>query len=418
MNAQTLKQVFFNRRMATLLGLGFASGLPGQWAMLGTPLQTWLIDHKVNVETIGLFGLIGVPFAFNFAWAPLLDRYRPPVFRSLGRRRGWLLLIQLLLFAALLALAHAGPVAQDQPLEAFAICGVLVAFFAATQDVLADAYRTDVLPEAELGAGAAVFVNGYRVAMLLASGGTLMLSQYMPWPHVFRLMAGLMLVGIGATLLAPRTKEPDAPPGTLANSFAGPVRDFFGRYGAAGLAMLAFVVLFKLPDVMARSMTMPLLLDDLKFERVQIAWIREWGGAGITMAGAFAGGALTAHLGAVRSLWLLALLQMLSNLGFTVLALTGNSVETLVAVVAVENFCGGMATAGFIAFLMTRCNRRFSATQYALFTSLNFATTLLASWSGYGVKWLGYPLFFAATVVVGVPGLLLAVWLWKRESGK
>jgi len=328
----------------------------------------------------------------------------------MGRRRSWLLVIQTALVAAMALLALAGPDADGQPLTMLIYAGVLVAFLAASQDVVADAYRTDILPDAELGAGAAVFVNGYRVAMLLTGGGVLLLATRIGFRGAYLCMAGFMFVGLLVTCFAPDPPE-HARPLTLRDAVVEPVHDFFRRFGWAGLAMLVFVVLFKLPDALAKAMTMPMLQDHAGFSKDQIAVVREWYGLAITLVGALAGGAAVARAGLRRALWIFLVLQAASNLALTVQAVVGDDLATLFVVVGVENFCAGMVTAGFIAFLMSLCNRAFSATQYALFTSLNyFAQTVGGAPTGFIVVETGYATFFALTVLAAAPAMLL-LWL-------
>jgi PAT family beta-lactamase induction signal transducer AmpG len=408
MNRETVMAAYFNRRMAALLGIGFAAGLPSAYSALGTTMQAWMNDHDYDVSTVTMFSLVTLPFAFNFVWAPLLDRYMPPVLRRWGRRRGWLIVWQGLIALSLIALALAGPTQPGASLQLFALLACVTAFCVASHDVVADAYRTDVLPDAELGAGAAVYVNGYRIGMVMASAGALMLASVVGWRAVYLILAALMSVGMIATWRAPTPANDDVRPATLADAIIHPVTDFFKRLGWWGAAVLLFVVLFKLPDGLARTVTMPLLQQELKFDLVSIAWVREIFGVVILMAGAFAGGAMLARLGMMRSLWALVALQALSNLGFCALAMIGPSVPALIVVIAVENFCQGMATAGFIAFLMSQCDRRYSATQYALFASLNFLTTaIVGAPTGYVVSAIGYPAFFALTVAAALPAAAL-----------
>jgi PAT family beta-lactamase induction signal transducer AmpG len=406
MRRETIIQAYFNRRMAVLLGIGFAAGLPSVYRLLGSTLQAWLIDAGHDVGTIGLFSLVGLPFAFNFAWAPFLDRWQPPLFRSLGRRRGWLLLIQLAIVAAIIAMAMIGP----GELWMFGCAGLVVAFMVASHDVVADAYRTDVLPEAELGAGAAVYVNGYRLGMVVASAGALALSEYLPWRVVYLILAAMMTLGMAATWFAPTPLNDDVRPATLVEALVLPVGEFFARLRWWGVAVLAFIVLFKLPDGMANAMTMPLLQQELAFDKMDIAKLREGLGLVVLILGAFAGGALTARLGLIRSLWMLVVLQAASNLGFCALATIGPSKAALIVVVTIENFCQGMVTAGFIAFLMSQCNRKYSATQYALFGSLNYlSTSLVGAVTGYLVQSVGYVTFFALTVAAALPAVVLLI---------
>ena len=411
MSRESMTQVYFNRRMVVLLGLGFASGLPSQWRMLGSTVQSWLTDYEIDIATIGLFGLVGVPFLFNFAWAPLLDSVKPPAgLHVFGRRRGWLLLIQAALLIAVAVMGVCGPTSGDDALLPFAAAALIVALFAATQDVVADAYRTDILEDEELGVGAAVFVNGYRFAMLAAGGGAIFLSKYLPWSAVYVLLAGLMFVGLAATLLA-KPAPVQATPASLYEAVVEPAEDFFLRKGTRGLAVLAFVVLFKLPDNLANAMTIPLLQGGLGIDKAEIAWVREGLGLAIFVISTMAGGGVLAKLGVYRALWLFGILQAVSNLGFMVLAmLKTSSVAALTVVVVIENVCAGFVVAGFVAFLMSQCNRRYSATQYALFTSLMAGGALMTSAvSGYLVKALdeSFAAFFFLSAVAAAPGLML-----------
>jgi PAT family beta-lactamase induction signal transducer AmpG len=403
--------VYLSRRMLVLLGLGFASGLPAK--LLGETLDLWLGELGHSKGTIGLFGLIGLPIAFNFVWAPLMDRYLPPI-PGFGRRRGWLLVWQTALIGGLTAMAIAGPRDAASSLWTFAAVGLAVAFISASLDVVSDAYRTDVLDAPQRGAGAAVFVNGYRVAMIAAGGGAALLAgTALGWRGAYATMAVLMGVGLIATWCAEDPPRDDASaPTTLAQAVIEPIRAFFTRRGWAGLAVLAFVVLFKLPDQMAAKMINPLLQQDLGFAKETIAVVREWLGLGFAILGAFAGGAITVRVSMIRALLLFGVAQALSNLGFVVLASLPPSVGLMAGVVAVENFCAGLVTAGFVAFLMAQCDRRYTATQYALFTSLMFgAGRVIGAPTGYLMEAMGAVSFFLLTVAMAAPGLAMLALL-------
>lgn len=407
-----LGELYLNRRMAVLLGIGFASGLP--YKLLGDSLTAWITDAGAELATIGLFSLVGLPLVFNFVWAPLLDRFPPP---WLGRRRGWLLASQLALVAGLAAMALAGPHGGAGSLRALAVAALAVAFLSATLDVVSDAYRTDILEPPERGAGAAVFVNGYRLAMILAGGGALMLSAHLPWRTIYLLALPLLACGIVAVALAREPRQPADPPATLREAAVLPVADFWSRLGWGTVALLAFVVLFRLPDAMVLRMMFPFLRVELGFSPAEIAVARDWLGLGLSMVGALAGGWVVARLGMVLPLFVFGLLQAASNLGFTLLAVVEPHLALVVAVLAVENLCGGFALAAFVAFLMSQCSRRASATQYALFTSLMFGTVALGgALTGYLVEAVGFAAFFALTAAAGVPGLLVLVWLARRPG--
>lgn len=400
--------LYLNRRMAVLLGLGFASGLPS--LQTRDTLKAWLSSVDVKVEEIGLFGLVTFPYVLKFLWAPLLDRFALP---GLGRRRGWLLAMQAGLAAGLLAMALTGPgPGGATTLMPIAIAAVAVVFLSASQDIVADAYRADVLPARELGAGAATFVMGFRVAMVLGSFGTLFMAERIGWRGAYGVLAGLMAMTMGVTLLAPEPSEAEGRPATLGEAVVEPVRHFFRRLGARGWWVLGFMFLFRLPDVMAGSMAMPLLIQHLGFDKAEVGLYRQLVGVPVTIAGAVAGGALLPRLGLVRSLWVFGVLQAASNLSFCVLALMGRDLAVLVPVVVVESFCGGLVAAVFVAFLMSQCEPRYSAFQYAIFSAVVAGTELAFSpMSGYLVSAVGYPSYFARTALLGLPGLLILPWL-------
>jgi PAT family beta-lactamase induction signal transducer AmpG len=410
--------LYCNRLMGGLLLLGFASGLPGQWSLLGQPMQAWLGDLNASEAALGRLSLIALPFSFNFLWAPLLDRFGVCFFKTAGRRRDWLLLIQLLLMGSVAMLGILGPQTASDSWMPLIITALCVAFFSATQDVVADAYRTDSLGEHNRAAGAAVYVNGYRISMAIGGGGAMYFADSLGWRMVYLILAGLMGIGILGTLLSPRLPD-DAQiaPATLQDAVVEPVVDFFTRHGKAGLLILAFVVCFKLPDATCRVMVTPLLQKHLGFTKDIIGINQFWLGMGMNIVGAMLGGYLMARLGSRRSMWLAILLQMLSNLGFVLLASLPQNVSLLAVVVSVEAICSGIATVCFIAYIMAQCNRQFSATQYALFTSLNAATgTLAGSLTGDAVVAMGYQTFFFLTVCFGLPAMLLYGLIGRIEK--
>ena len=407
---ESVVEAYVNRRMAALLGLGFAAGLPSVYKLLGSTLDAWLGSIDADLTTIGLFALATLPLAFNFVWAPLLDSVPPPLTAGMGRRRGWLIWIQLALMVAIAAMALVGPTSADDWLGPLAVAALAVAFLVATQDVAADAYRTEVLPDAELGAGAAVYVNGYRLGMLAAGGGAMLLADYLGWRVVYGVLAALMGVGLLATWLAPVEPQVERP-ASLEDAVVKPFGAFVRQRGLAGtLALLALVVAFKLPDAMANKMVVPLLQKELEFDLSEIAIYREWLGLGVLVIGTLVGGAILAKMRLAPALgWLLAL-QAISNFGWWVLAGAGPRVDVLIAVVAVENFCAGLVTAGFVALLMSQCQRRYAGTQYALLTSLMFGSgMMIASGTGWLTERVGYEMFFMLSVVVAAPA---AVILW------
>ncbi|YAF94976.1 MAG: AmpG family muropeptide MFS transporter [Nodularia sp. CChRGM 3473] len=396
---RSLLQVFGSRKMAALLLLGFSSGLP--LFLTSRTLQAWMTVEKVDLTAIGLFSLVGLPYSLKFLWSPLLDRFAIPI---LGRRRGWLITIQIGLLIAIALMAVQQP---KQALQLLAINAVAIAFFSATQDIAADAYRTDVLEELELGAGAAVFVLGYRVALLLTGSLALILADRISWSSVYLLMAVGMVIGIIATLLAPEPKE-TSPPESLAAAVILPFGEFFQRQGVVqAFLILLFIVLYKLGDSFVNNMSTPFLLQT-GFTQTDIGAIQ--GGMGLiaTIVGTLAGGAFLSKMGLNRSLWLFGALQAVSNLAYYLLAQVGKNYQALVLTINIENFCAGLGTAAFVAFLMNMCNQRFSATQYALLSSfMAVSRDILVAPAGSLAKSTGWPLFFIISMVAAIPGLLL-----------
>lgn len=407
---QSWLKVFESRKMAALLLLGFSSGLP--FLLTRSNLQAWMTVEKVDIAAIGLVNLVALPYSLKFVWSPLLDRFVPPF---LGRRRGWLILTQIALFLAIAAMAVQKPA---QALQLLVINAVLIAFFGATQDIAADAYRTDVLEKLEMGAGAAVFVLGYRIAILVTGSLAFILADQMPWPVVYLLMSVLMLIGVVAAFFAPEPALDHNRPASLAEAVILPFGEFFQRNGLfIGLLILIFIVLYNLSDALLSSLSTPFLLNT-GFSQTDIGAIR--GGMGLiaTIVGTLAGGSIVSKLGIHRSLWVFAALQALSNLGYLALALVGKNYLCLVLSINVENFCGGLSAAGFVAYLMSLCNQRFSATQYALLTSfMAVSRDVLVSPSGYLQKAAGWPLFFMITIVAVLPAFLLLpiVAPWNSE---
>lgn len=394
-------RVYSRRHVLGLLGLGFSSGLP--LALTGSTLQAWMMSEKVDIRLIGLFSLVGLPYTLKVVWAPLMDRFPAP---WLGRRRGWILTTQILLSASLLILGSLSPPRHLQMVAALAI---LTAFWSASQDIAIDAYRAEVLPDSDKGAGAAVSVVGYRLAMLTSGAMALILSDHVPWRTVYRTMGLLMGTCALWTFLCPEPAQNDATaaavPKSLKETVWAPLTNYFARPGA--VAMLAFVMVFKLSDALAGALTTPFLLD-LGFTRTDVGAVNKAFGLVSTIVGTLIGGALVHRLGIARSLWVAAFLQAFSNLAFVGLALAGPNYAFLVGAVALENLCGGLGTAAFLAFLMSLCDRRYTATQYALLSSLMAVSRVLAGTpTGYMVAALGWPWFYTLSVLGALPGIVL-----------
>ncbi|MCP6757240.1 MAG: AmpG family muropeptide MFS transporter [Fischerella sp. CENA71] len=387
--------------MAALLLLGFASGLP--LLLIGNNLKAWMTQEQVDLAAIGWLSLAALPYSLKFLWSPFLDRFTPPF---LGRRRGWLIVTQIALIVAIAFMAFQQP---KQALQLLAINAIIIAFLSATQDIAADAYRTDVLTKLEMGAGAAVFILGYRVALLVAGSLGLILADRMPWSSVYLFMAGMMVIGIFGVLLAPEPQQ-ISPPASLAEAVILPFREFFQRQGVIpALLILLFITLYKLGDALLSNMATPFLLT-IGFTKTDIGAIQVGMGLIATIVGALVGGAVLSRIGINRSLWVFGALQALSNLAYFILAqpqFTQNY-QLLVVTINIENFCGGLGTAAFVAFLMSLCNQRFSATQYALLSSLMAVSRdILAAPAGAIAKSTGWSTFFLITIIAAVPGLLL-----------
>lgn len=336
-----------SRKMAALLFLGFSSGLP-LYLTSKTPLQAWMTTEKVSLSAITAFSLVGLPYSLKFLWSPLLDRFVPPF---LGRRRGWLVLTQGALLVAIAAMALQKP---SQGLQLLAINTVIIAFFSATQDILVDAYRTDVLEEREIGPGAAIYLLGYRIAIIVAGYFTLILADIMPWPVVYLLMSMLMLVGLVSSILAPEPILRDRPPESLFDAIRLPLIEFFQRLGSLrGVLILLFIVFYKLGDSLVKNISTPFLLEKgLNFSQTDIAIP---GALGIfaTIVGTLAGGAVISKIGINRSLWIFGGLQAVGNLSYFALAVVGKNYPLMVGAINLENFCAGLESAAFVAFLMS-----------------------------------------------------------------
>ncbi|MET0569146.1 MAG: MFS transporter [Hyphomicrobiaceae bacterium] len=408
--------------------LGFSAGLP--LALSGATLAVWMADRGADVQTIGLLSLAGLPYTLKFIWAPLVDALDVPVLSArLGRRRGWLIASQILLMAAILYLGTRDPTAA--PL-AIGLGAVLVAAASATQDIVIDAFRIESLKSEEQAAGMASYVATYRVGMLVSGAGAIGLAALLEaqgvareavWPIAYAAAAVLVLIGIVAVLVA---QEPDAKnvrlveqagtAGTLQRIFET-ARSAFSEFllRDAAVAVLVFVVLYKLCDALAGVMTAPFILS-LGYDKGIYAGIVKGVGLIATLAGGFAGGALAGAMTLGKALWLGGLLQMASNLVFVWLGSVAPSVPALTAAIVVENVTGGIATVIFVAYISALCGAKaHTATQYALLTALvAVGRTVLASTSGYGVAALGWPLFFLATVAAALPGLALLAWLQRR----
>ena len=404
-------QVFTQRKMAAILLLGFSSGLP--LYLSSRTLQAWMTVEGVDLATIGLFSLVALPYSLKFIWAPIMDRYIPPV---LGRRRGWLLITQIALLLSIAAMSLHDP---SRGLQLLAFNALLIAFFSASQDIVFNAYQVDALDEREMGAGAAIGVLGYRIAMIVTGAVAFVMADRLPWPVVYLLMAVLMGVGILAAFWAPEPVMEEAPPRSIREAVIDPFVEFFRRTGLLwGLVILVFIIVYQLPDRFGQNMVTPFLLQT-GFTQTEIGAIQGGIGLFFTIIGVLAGGAVIAWMGINRSVWVFFFLQILSNLSYYWISQVGADEAVLVVAIIIENFSGGLVTAVFVALLMSLSSKRFSATQFALLSSLmSAARDILVAPAGGIAESLGWPMFFLFTLAIGLPALLLLPFVtpWNREK--
>lgn len=424
--------VLLQRNMLVNLLLGFSSGLP--LLLTSKTLQAWLKDANIGLTVIGLSALIGLPYTFKFLWAPIFDRFTLPF---LGRRRGWLLVLQLALGAAILLVA-ATPPSGTEPLAARLPAGVvewlawlhkslpesqlslaligscfLVCFLSASQDIVVDAYRRESLTDEELGMGSTIYVYGYRIAMWVSGGLAFILADHLSWPVVYTAMAFLMAIGLMATLIA---KEPQlgraAPPRTLRETVIEPLHEFFSRRGvSAALVVLTFILLYKVGDTMAGNMATP-FYKSIGFTNEEIGVIAKTFGLAAALVGGFIGGAVILKIGIKKALVLGGILQAASTACFAILAGAGPSKAMLAWVIAFEDVTGAMGTAAFVAFMAAQTNKRFTATQYALLTSLmGVPRIFIAAPTGIWAESMGWQSFFLFCTVAAAPGLLLLLYM-------
>jgi len=438
---ESLLQALLNRRMLICAFSGFSSGLP--LFILITLLPAWLKTEGVDLKSIGLFALIQLPFTWKFLWSPLMDRYTLP---WLGRRRGWMLLMQTLLLLTIPGFGWLHPQAEltgphspvwlhDWLMQAFAGSKVMqpllrlwgiawlalaLAFWGASQDIVLDAYRREILPDAELGLGNSIYVNAYRIAGLVPGSLSLILADHLPWNSVFLITGLFMLPGMAMSVFAgePPTSNP---PRSLSDSVVLPFRDFFQRHGAAqALLILGFLVLYKLGDSMATALATPFYID-LGFTKTVIGLVVKNAGLWSSVVGGMLGGIWMVKLGINRALWLFGLVQLLSILGFAWLAGIGHGADKtdLALVVGLEAFGVGLGTAAFVAYMARCSNPLYTATQLALFTSLAaLPRTVVNASTGFLVDALGWQSFFLLCYALAIPGMLLLMRVapWRENS--
>jgi MFS transporter, PAT family, beta-lactamase induction signal transducer AmpG len=399
-----MKQIF-SYKMLIMLLLGYAAGLP--LLLIGSTLQAWMQNEGVDLTAIGMVSLIGLPYVVKFAWAPLLDRYKLPF---LGRRKGWMALFQVLVVLCILGLSFADP-----KTDIFVVCtwAFFIALFSASQDIVLDAYRREILHDEELGLGSSMYVNGYRLAMIVSGAFALYLADRIPWKEVYQILALCMVPSVIFTIIAPKESDHIAVPQDLRTAVVGPLKDFFSRKGA--FVVLLFILLYKVGDSMASNMTTPFILD-IGYTKTDIATVAKTFGMIATILGGLLGGAMMFRFNMKWSLVTFGILQAVSTLGFAILPGLPLGITSLALVIAFENLASGMGTAAYAAYMASLTNKQFTATQYALLTALmGVPRVILSSPTGWMSKVMGWEMFFVFCTLVAIPGLLLLIPVFRLE---
>ena len=427
-NNKTLIKTIFSKNMLICIFNGFSAGMP--LFFIYHLIPAWLRSENIDLKTIGLFSIVGIPYTWKFLWSPIMDRYTPPF---LGRRRGWMLVTQIALFVSMFSLGQFDP---KENIWLIAYIAAVLAFFSASQDIVLDAYRRELLPDEELGLGNSMYVNGYRAAVFIPGGLGLILADFMNWSMVHSIIACFMFIGILKTLLISEVAVEADSPKTLADAVIKPFKDFFGREGGYSQAflILAFLFLYKIGDNMATALSTPFYLD-LGFSKTVIGSMVKLINFWAMIFGSFLGGALIFKIGINRSLWFFGIIQMVSIIGFAILSKAGPNVLILGFVIGFEYLGVGLGTAALVAFMSRETSKSFTATQFALFSSLialprTFANaitgfliegvkvsdgiyyTLFGEWNG-----LGYTNFFIFCTISAIPGMVLLKWVapWKTK---
>ena len=410
--------IYWEKRLVFVFFMGFASGLP--FLLSGATLSIWLTEAGVSLTAIGLFALVGTPYNMKYLWAPFVDRLSIPLLtRIFGRRRSWMLIIQSGLMASIIALGLSKP--QTVP-ELTALLALAVAFFSASQDIVIDAYRIEILDEDQQGAGAAMTQAGYRFGLLASGAGALYLASDIDWSLVYAIMAGLVLIGFIAALCAPVPKadelleaQPRQADSWLRSAVVAPFVEFFQRNNPqTAVIILVFILLYKFGDAFAGVMANPFYIR-VGFSKIEIANVSKIFGVFATLLGVFTGGLVVKRFGILRSLLYCGILQMLSNLMFAVQAAVGPKVGILILTIGIENLSGGMGSAAFVAYLSVLCHTAYTGTQFALFTSfMAFGRTWLSAMSGWVADHTDWMTFFIISTFVALPGLLMLLAMIKR----
>ena len=393
--------------MLVALIMGYAAGLPLE--LTSFVLKTWMREQGVNLAVIGLFALVGLPYTLKFLQAPLLDCFS---ISSLGRRRGWMLIFQIALCLSIFTLGQTNP---DQTPWLVALVAFLVTLFSASQDIVIDAYRREDLADEELGLGSSFYISGYRIGMLIATSGGLILADHMPFSAVYAIMALCLTPGIVTTLLTPEPSTPFGVPPNLKEAVMQPFIEYFSRPNA--LWILAFILLYKIGDTMAGSMTAPFYVD-LNFTKTEVGAVVKLFGFPPILIGTTIGGIIMLRIGINRSLWVFGILQAVSTAGFCLLAQVGHHIPLLAGVIAFENLSMGMGTSAYAAFMASITNKKFTATQYALLSSLmGIPRVVISSGTGFMAEIMGWRTFFIFCTLIAIPGMLLLLKFapWRAQ---
>ncbi len=404
-------EVYHDRKQLIILLMGFSSGMP--FLLTGSVLSYWMIKLDVDLTTIGVFGLVGIPYAFKFAWAPLVDRMPLPLLDGwLGRRRSWMLVTQFGILLSTLLLAFSNPSAASW---LTAVAAVGVAFFSATQDIAIDAYRIEILHDDEQGAGSATTQLGYRIALWIVDAMALLLPSFLPWPAVLCLIAALVLVGVVTTFLAEEPTSalpvPSSAEGWFKEAAIRPFAEFVAYRG--WVVILLFALLYKYGDALGGSMARPFYVQ-MGFSGPEIFGVTKTFGVVSTILGGLVGGVLVARYGIFKSLFVAGILQAVTNLLFSWQAEAGHDIVVLTFAITADNFTGALGGVAFVAYLSSLCTAGMAGTQYALLTSLMaFGRTALSAGGGWLAAHTGWTVFWIITTLLAIPGLLLLLWLWR-----
>lgn len=404
---RSTQTLLINNRLLAVLCLGFASGLP--LALTASTLQAWFTEAHINLVTIGALSLLGIPYTLKFLWAPIMDQYGLSRF---GKRRGWILLTQLGLAILLFVLAQMDP---SVDVSTMGMVALLIAFFSASQDIAVDAYRTDVLEPTERGLGAAYYIFAYRIALLIAGGLGLVMADYVGWKITYEFMAVLMLLSMLPAYFAPQAVEMAPASHNIFNTIRSALSDLLSREKI--ILLLLLIIFYKFGDALALSLMTNFLLHGLGFSLTEVGLAYKVVSFVATILGAFVGGLFLTRWSIYRALLWFGLAQAFSNLMFMVLALVGKDFLLMASSIFIENFCSGLSTAALMAFLMSLCNHRYTASQYALLSAIaSLGRVFLGPLAGWMVENMGWVPFYAWSFVLCFPGIVFLVLLREKVA--